>query len=105
MTDIFTWIVLTSTVVILAATMARLRQVEKRLAALTLVDKQIEFLLKNSGVTFDPFAGISKEAAGALRGSATKIEAIKRYRETTNVGLKDAKLAIEAAIKTSGIAL
>ena len=99
------WFFLAATVAVLAATMARLRQVEKRLAALTLVDTQIEFLLKNSGATFDPFAGISKEAADALRVSATKIEAIKRYRETTNAGLNDAKLAIEAAIKTSGIRL
>jgi hypothetical protein len=75
------WIVLISVVLVLAATLARLRRVEKRLATLTLVDKQIDFLLKISGVPFDPFAGLSKEIADALRGSETKIEAIKRYRE------------------------
>ena len=100
-----TEVVLIGVVLVLAATLARLRRLEKRLATLTLVDKQIDFLLKISAVPFDPFAGLSKEIADALRGSETKIEAIKRYREATKMGLKDAKLVIEAAIEKSGISL
>ncbi len=100
---IFTFVILTF--LILVATIVRLRRVEKILASHSLLNAHVKFLLKNTGVTFDPFDGLPKELADALRGSETKIEAIKRYRENTKIDLKEAKLAVEAAIEKSGISL
>jgi ribosomal protein L7/L12 len=50
--------------------------------------------LVGSGLEYDPYKNLPQGVAEAVR-SGRKVEAIKRYREATAVGLKEAKEFIE----------
>ena len=55
---------------------------------------KLDALLQNAGVTYDPYANVNPHVLEAIR-AGKKIEAIKRYREVSGVGLKDAKEYVE----------
>ena len=58
------------------------------------VEMKIDLLLRNSGVTYDPFEAVAPDVAQALRAGDT-VRAIKLHREHTGDGLKAAKDTID----------
>lgn len=86
-------------VIILLA--ARVSKIDQRLSILSRIGAKLDLLLTHSGLEYDPYKDIPSAVAEAVaRGN--KIEAIKRYRETTAVGLKEAKDFIEEIQRHSG---
>jgi hypothetical protein len=74
----------------------RVVEIERRLAALGRIEAKLDALLEHAGVTFDLYANVPlpQDVLEALeRGE--KIEAIKRYRAATGVGLREAKEFVE----------
>jgi len=87
--------------VVIAILGARLNAIERRLARLAVVDTKQDLLLAHFGLQFDPYKNVPPAVAEALR-SGNKIEAIKRYREATAVGLKEAKDFVEEIQRRGG---
>jgi hypothetical protein len=70
--------------------LARLATLERRLARLSRLDAKVDALLEASGVSFDAMRDVPVGVREALDQGET-ILAIKRFREATGVGLKEAK--------------
>jgi hypothetical protein len=87
--------------VVIAILGARLNAIERRLGRLAGMDAKQDFLLAHFGLTYDPYKNVPPAVADALR-RGNKIEAIKRYREATAVGLKEAKDFVEAVQRRGG---
>jgi ribosomal protein L7/L12 len=71
-------------------------------ARLFRLEAKVDLLLKHTGLTYDPKAGVQAEVLEAIQ-RGEKIQAIKLYREATGVGLKAAKDYVEqlqASLKT-----
>ena len=68
----------------------RLAAIERRLNRLSRLDAKVDALLRASGVTFDELQDVPADVREALQRGET-IDAIKRYRQATGVGLKEAK--------------
>ena len=68
----------------------RISVLERRLNRLSRLEAKVDALLRRSGVEFDPFEDVPPEVQDALERGQT-ILAIKRLREATGVGLKEAK--------------
>ncbi|QUQ72085.1 ribosomal protein L7/L12 [Kutzneria sp. CA-103260] len=85
--------------IVLAGRGAATRQLERRLDR---VERKLDLLLRHlevpqpgpDFVAFGPGIAIDQDVL-ALARAGRKIEAIKRYREITGVGLKEAKDAVE----------
>lgn len=60
------------------------------------LEQKIDLLLKDKGIEYAAGSDLPPAALESLR-AGNKIEAIKRYREVTGAGLKEAKDAIERA--------
>lgn len=83
-------IVAVVTGLVVAAVHARLSSLERRLDRIVRLEAKVDALLKHAGVDFDPYRDVPPDVSDALaRGQV--IEAIRRYREATGAGLKDAK--------------
>ena len=68
----------------------RLSVMERRLNALSRLDAKVDALLKAAGIQFDEYQDVPSDVREALeRGEM--ILAIKRYRQATGGGLKEAK--------------
>lgn len=63
---------------------------QSHLRALARLEGKIDAVLKHQGIRFDLYADLPPAVIDALR-RGRKIEAIKKYRLATGVGLKDAK--------------
>ena len=74
----------------IAILVVRLSAVERRLTRLSRIDAKIDALLKNAGIHFDPLHDVPADVREALERGET-ILAIKRLRQATGVGLKEAK--------------
>jgi len=62
---------------------------------IALLEQKVDAIMAHLGITIDmPDDGLSE--VWDLMASNRKIEAIKRYREITGVGLAEAKRAVEA---------
>jgi hypothetical protein len=73
----------------------RLIEMQNRMGPLLYrVDAKLDLLLKQANIKFDPYANIPRDAADAARAGKT-IQAIKLYRQSSGVGLKEAKDFIE----------
>jgi hypothetical protein len=73
----------------------RLIEMQTRMGPLLYrVDAKLDLLLKQANIKFDPYANIPRDAADAARAGKT-IQAIKLYRQSSGVGLKEAKDFIE----------
>jgi hypothetical protein len=70
--------------------LARLATLERRLARLSRLDAKVDALLEASGVSFDAMRDVPVGVREALDQGET-ILAIKRFREATGAGLKEAK--------------
>jgi ribosomal protein L7/L12 len=73
-----------------ALLLVRLLALERRLNRLSRVDAKVDALLRHAGVEFDAFQGVPADVQEALERGET-ILAIKRFRQATGAGLKDAK--------------
>ena len=80
----------------------RLNKIESKISILSRVDAKLDLLLKQSGLEYDPYKNLPPSVADAVQ-RGKKIEAIKRYRETTGVGLKEAKAFIEDVQRRGGV--
>ena len=59
------------------------------------LETKIDLLLAHAGLTYEPFKGVPEAVVEALK-DGRKILAIKRYREATGTGLKEAKDFIDS---------
>jgi len=82
---------------------ARLADVRHRMSAISRIEAKLDLLLKQANIKFDPYAGLQREIVDALQ-AGRKIEAIKLYRQSAGVGLKEAKDFIEELQRRGGIA-
>jgi hypothetical protein len=80
---------------------ARIGSMEQRLLALSRLEGKLDALLKQQGISFDPYADTPPAVLDALRRGRT-IEAIKAYRLATGVGLKEAKDYVDELRRRSG---
>ena len=74
----------------LAILFSRLAEIDRRLNRLSRLDAKVDALLRASGVKFDELQDVPAEVREALERGET-ILAIKRFREATGAGLKEAK--------------
>jgi len=74
----------------IALVFTRLAAVERRLNRLSRLDAKLDALLKNAGIRFDEFQDVPADVREALERGET-ILAIKRFRQATGAGLKEAK--------------
>jgi len=82
---------------------ARLTALQSRVAALSRVEAKLDLLLSQANIKFDPYAQLPAGVAEAIR-SGQKIKAIKLYRLSSGVGLKEAKDFVEEVQRRSGTA-
>jgi ribosomal protein L7/L12 len=61
--------------------------------ALRRVERKIDLVMEHLGIEEPELVGLAE--VDALMDEGEKIQAIKRYRELTGAGLKDAKEAVE----------
>ena len=80
----------------------RLLDILKRLSALSRLDTKLDLLLKQAGIEYDPYTNLPLDVVDAVK-RGNKIGAIKRYRERTGVGLKEAKDLIEEVQRRAGV--
>ena len=78
----------------IALVFIRLSALDRRLDRLSRLEAKVEALLKHSGVEFDPLRGVPPDVQEALARGET-ILAIKRLRQATGVGLKEAKEVVD----------
>jgi hypothetical protein len=69
-------------------------RIDRRLNRLSRLDANVDTLLRASGVTFDELADVPSDVRDALQRGET-ILAIKRFRQATGVGLKEAKDVVD----------
>jgi hypothetical protein len=81
----------------------RLTSLQTRIAALSRVEAKLDLLLNQANIKFDPYAQLPAEVAEAIQ-SGQKIKAIKLYRLSSGVGLKEANDFVEAVQRRSGMA-
>src|SRR5688572_5608778 len=77
-----------------AVVLVRLAQVERRLARLSRLDAKVDALLKTAGISFDALHDVPPGVRDAIEQGET-ILAIRRFREATGAGLKEAKEYID----------
>jgi ribosomal protein L7/L12 len=58
------------------------------------IERKLDALLQHEGIQYDPHANMSSGVLDAIR-NGNNIMAIKLYRESTGVGLKEAKDAVD----------
>ena len=88
--------------VLFAGLRYHLNTIERRTALIARVDAKLDLLLKHAGLTYDPYEKVSASVMEAVK-AGRKIEAIKRYRKETNVGLADAKEYVEGVQRKAGL--
>lgn len=76
---------------------------ERRLNRLSRLDAKVDALLRHSGAEFDEFAGVPADVQAALESGET-ILAIKRFRQATGAGLKEAKEFVDEIRRRSATA-
>jgi len=87
----------------LAGVGVRLAEMQSRMGVLSRVEAKLDLLLKQANIKYDPYANLPREIAEAVR-AGQKINAIKLYRQSSGVGLKEAKEFIEEMQRRSGVA-
>lgn len=76
--------------------------VSTRVASVSRIEGKLDLLLKQAGLTYDPYKNLSPLVADAVK-RGKKIEAIKCYRAESGAGLKEAKEFIEEVQRRAGI--
>jgi ribosomal protein L7/L12 len=80
----------------------RLFEITRRIGVVSRIDAKLDLLLKQAGIEYDPYKNLPSDVTDAVRRGA-KIEAIKRYRESTGTNLKEAKEFIEGLQRRTGM--
>ncbi len=80
--------------VVIAGVLGQHTMQARRCARLARLEAKVDALLAAAGIAFDPMRDVPPAVREALERGET-IVAIKRYRETTGVGLKEAKEFVE----------
>jgi endonuclease V-like protein UPF0215 family len=88
--------------ILLTSIGARLNGIQSRIAMLFRIEAKLDLLLKQANIKFDPYANVSREIAEAVR-AGEKIKAIKLYRQSAGVGLKEAKDFVEEVQRRAGV--
>ena len=83
--------------------MLRLVRIEAQATTLSRLEAKLDLLLKQAGIEYVPDKVASQAALDALRQGKGKIQAIKLYRVSTGVSLKDAKDFVEELMRRNGI--
>lgn len=99
---------MTQSVVIVAVMVAagimlcwrRFAAIEQRLNRLSRLDAKLDALLKHAGITFNEYENVPPDVIEALQRGET-ILAIKRLRQATGVGLKEAKEFVDEVKRRS----
>lgn len=79
-----------------------LNRIAARVATVSRIEAKLDLLLKQAGLHYDPYKDAPAAVVDAVR-RGQKIEAIKRYRELTSVGLKEAKDYVEGVQARAGL--
>lgn len=79
---------------IVAYLFIRIAEVERRLNRFSRLDAKVDALMAHAGIEFDEFSGIPAGVREALAQDQT-IEAIRRLRQATGMGLKEARDRID----------
>jgi ribosomal protein L7/L12 len=87
---------------LVVAVFGQTMKLQKRLKQLSIVDAKLDVLLKQAGIEFDPFEHAQQEVIDALK-SGSKIEAVRIYKESCNVSLKEAKESVEEIQRRTGL--
>jgi len=74
----------------IALLVSRIWAIERRLDRLSRLDAKVDVLLEHAGITFDELHGVPADVREALEQGQT-ILAVKRAREATGSGIKEAK--------------
>jgi ribosomal protein L7/L12 len=90
-----------SILIALNAVAARLRAIEARIGVLARIEAKLDLLLQSADLKYDPYANMPRDVVEALR-RGEKIKAIKLYRQSARVGLKEAKDAVEELERRAG---
>jgi hypothetical protein len=88
--------------ILLASIGVRLNGIRSRIEVLSRVEAKLDLLLKQANIKFDPYANVPLDIVQALR-AGKKIEAIKLYRQSSGVGLKEAKDFVEEVERRAGV--
>ena len=80
----------------------RIKGLQSRMGVMSRLEAKVDLLLKQANITFDPYANVPPEIAQAVR-DGKKIEAIKLYRQSSGLGLKEAKEYIEGVERRAGV--
>lgn len=75
---------------VVALILIGLGSIRRRLDRLSRLEAKVDALLKHAGATYDPLRDVPPDVIEAIHRGET-ILAVKRYREATGVGLKEAK--------------
>lgn len=73
-----------------AVLFGRIARVERRLDRLSRMDRKLDALLKHAGISFDVYEDVPADVREAIERGET-IQAVRRIRQATGVGLKEAK--------------
>jgi hypothetical protein len=87
-------VIILCTFLVVVVMQMRFNAIASGLARLSRLEAKVDLLLKNANIKYDPTVNVPPDVVEALRRGA-KIDAIKRYREATGVGLKEAKDFVE----------
>ena len=82
----------------------KLAAMDRRLMRLSRLETKVDSLLKAAGVTFDPMGEVPPAVREALDRGET-ILAVKRFREATGAGLKEAKDFVDEVRRRQAAAL
>jgi hypothetical protein len=93
---------LSAALMIMVLVGARLNRLQERLGELSRVEAKLDLLLKQANIRFDPYVNLRPEIAEAMR-NGKKILAIKLQRESSGMGLKEAKDFIEEIERRAGM--
>jgi hypothetical protein len=80
----------------------RLSEIARRIGVVSRIDSKLDLLLKQAGIKYDPYKNLPSDLTDAVKRGA-KIEAIKRYRESTGTSLKEAKEFVEEVQRRAGV--
>jgi ribosomal protein L7/L12 len=101
--DTVLWVVpLVVALVFMALIGARLNELQSRIGQISRVEAKLDLLLKQANIRFDPYVHVAQEIADAVR-SGKKILAIKLQRQSSGMGLKEAKDFIEEIERRAGM--
>ena len=77
-------------------------EIAETLTAASIVDAKVDALLKHAEIEFDPFEQVNQEVIDAIK-NGSKIEAIRLYKESSGVSLKEAKEYVEEFQRRAGL--